>query len=255
MTDERPETAAASEFRLAYVPGATPGKWARRWAERMPSVPLRLIPCSVGDAAELVESGFADAALTRPPAGLGEPWRLIRLYDETSVVVAPKDHVLTVVDDVTLADLDGESLLISLDDPFGWDGGGLPVVEHRPATTADAIELVAAGIGLLVVPQSLARLHHRRDLDYRPLTDGPSSSVGLSWREPAPELLEEFIGVVRGRTANSSRGRSADAAPSSGQPAPKRTAKEKAAAKRAAREAAGKVPGRSFGKSAGRRRR
>ena len=45
-----------------------------------------------------------------------------------------------------------------------------------PATTAEAIELVAAGVGVLVVPQSLARLHHRRDLAYRPLTDAPQST-------------------------------------------------------------------------------
>ena len=84
---------------------------------------------------------------------------------------------------------------------------GQPAIE-RPATTADAIELVAAGVGLLIVPQSLARLHHRRDLTYRPLSDAPQSSVALSWREEqTTDLMEEFIGIVRGRTVNSSRGR------------------------------------------------
>ncbi len=83
----------------------------------------------------------------------------------------------------------------------------------RPATTADAVELVAAGIGVLLVPQSLARLHHRRDLTYRTVTDVPSSTIALVW--PAgttSELVEELIGIVRGRTANSSRGRGAPAA-------------------------------------------
>ena len=80
---------------------------------------------------------------------------------------------------------------------------------HAPAPsapTAEAIELVAAGIGLLVVPQSLARLHHRKDLAYRPVTDAPRSSVALTWPEAdTTELMEEFIGIVRGRTVNSSR--------------------------------------------------
>jgi hypothetical protein len=78
---------------------------------------------------------------------------------------------------------------------------------ERPATTEDAVELVSAGIGLLVAPQSLARLHHRKDLTYRPLPTGPVSQVALSW--PAgetSELMEHFIGIVRGRTVNSSRG-------------------------------------------------
>ncbi|MFD5540600.1 LysR substrate-binding domain-containing protein, partial [Streptomyces sp. NPDC127079] len=95
-----------------------------------------------------------------------------------------------------------------LDDVFDWDAPpGEPAFE-RPATTEDAVELVAAGVGLLVVPQSLARLYHRRDLTYRPLTDGPRSTVALSWPEEATtDLVEDFIGIVRGRTVNSSRGR------------------------------------------------
>lgn len=68
---------------------------------------------------------------------------------------------------------------------------------------------MAAGVGLLVVPQSLARLHHRRDLTYRPVVDAPQSSVALAWpQEATTDLVDDFIGVVRGRTVNSTRGRS-----------------------------------------------
>ncbi len=95
-----------------------------------------------------------------------------------------------------------------LDDTIEWTARpGLPAFE-RPATTADAVQLVAAGTGLLVVPQSLARLHDRRDLTYRPVTDAPQSQVALAWPTDATtDLVEDFIGIVRGRTANSSRGR------------------------------------------------
>ena len=89
-----------------------------------------------------------------------------------------------------------------------------------PATTAEAIELVAAGVGLLVVPQSLARLHHRRDLTYRPLSDAPGSGVGLAWPDTEnTELMEEFIGIVRGRTVNSTRTPRRDENPAPGRPA------------------------------------
>jgi hypothetical protein len=109
---------------------------------------------------------------------------------------------------VTLADLAEEVLFHPLDDVFDWDAPpGEPAFE-RPATTPDAIELVAANVGLLVVPQSLARLYHRKDLTYRPITDAPQSSVALSWPEQATtDLVEDFIGIVRGRTVNSTRGR------------------------------------------------
>jgi hypothetical protein len=41
-----------------------------------------------------------------------------------------------------------------------------------------------------------------------PVSGVPTSSVGLAWlRDADDERIEMFIGVVRGRTANSSRGR------------------------------------------------
>ncbi|GAA4404774.1 LysR substrate-binding domain-containing protein [Tsukamurella soli] len=235
-------------FRLAYVPGVTPAKWVRTWGERRRDVPLELLSCSAADGVELLTSGGAHAALLRLPVGGADELDSIVLYRETAVAVVPTDHLLTAADEVTVADLADEPVLHPLDDPLEWGTRpGLPV-EHRPETTAEAVELVAAGVGTVVVPQSLARLYHRRDLTYRPVTDGPVSPVGLVWPAGAPdELVEEFIGIVRGRTANSSRGQS--------DPPPKRTAREKALAKQAARAAAGKSPARRRGPDARRGRR
>ncbi|MDV7086135.1 LysR family substrate-binding domain-containing protein [Rhodococcus sp. IEGM 248] len=211
---------ASPSFRLAYVPGVTPTKWVRIWNERLPDVPLTLVPVAAADAPDQLRGGGADAGLVRLPidrTGLSA----IPLYTEIPVVVAPKDHVVAAVDEVSIADLADEIVLHPLDDVLVWDSlPGLPA-QDRPATTADAIELVAAGIGLLVVPQSLARLHHRKDLVYRTVSDGPESRIALSWPEDeTTELVEEFIGIVRGRTVNSSRGRT----PTPAQPKKKRPA-------------------------------
>lgn len=194
-------------FRLAYVPGVTPAKWVRTWNERLPDIPLELVAATPHEAPDMLRGGAADAGLVRLPVdrtGLSA----IPLYTETTVVVVPKDHVVTAADEVTTEDLADEIVLHPLDDTLPWERlPGRPAIE-RPATTGDAIELVAAGVGVLVVPQSLARLHHRKDLTYRPLTDAPESRVALSWREgETTDLVEEFIGIVRGRTVNSSRGR------------------------------------------------
>lgn len=225
---------------LAYVPGGTPAKWARIWAERHPEVPLQLCAVTAADAADAVRAGTVDVALLRLSAdtfGLA----VIPLYEETPVAVVPADHILTAVDTITAADLDGEPILVPLDDVVSWAGApGIPV-DHRPETTSDATELVAAGIGVLIVPQSLARLYHRKDLTYRPIADAPTCPVALAVQEgPQPALVEELIGIVRGRKSSSSRGQA--------ESAPKRTAREKTLAKQAARAAAGKVarkPGRA----------
>ena len=203
-------------FRLGYVPGVTPTKWVRTWTERLPDVPLELVTVEPADAQRAIRDGEVDAALLRLPVDRAA-LSAIPLYTETTVVVVPKDHDVTAVEEVAPADLDGYVVLHPLDDTLEWETPlGRPAIE-RPATTADAIELVAAGIGVLLVPQSLARLHHRRDLTYRPVADAVQSTVALSWLEGrTTDLMEEFIGIARGRTVNSSRGRTPT--PPAGQP-------------------------------------
>jgi DNA-binding transcriptional LysR family regulator len=200
-------TGASSSFRLAYVPGVTPAKWVRIWAEREPDVPLVLDQVPNADAAGLVRDGMADAALLRLPidrTGL----HAIPIYTETTVVVLGKDHPLAEADEVSAEDVADAVVLHPLDDTLDWAGPPGRAAIDRPATTRDAVELVAAGVGLLVVPQSLARLHHRRDLTYRPVTFAPESRVALSWPEDeTTDLMEQFIGIVRRRTVNSTRGR------------------------------------------------
>jgi DNA-binding transcriptional LysR family regulator len=198
-----------------------------------------LCAVAAAEAAAAVRDGTVDLALLRLPAGTSG-LAVVPLYEETTVAVVPTDHVLSAVDEITAADLDGEPMLLPVDDVIAWAGAPGTPVARRPETTKDAIELVAAGIGALIVPQSLARLYHRKDLTYRPIADAPTCPVALAFPEgPQSELVEEFIGIVRGRKASSSRGQA--------EPVPKRTAREKTLAKQAARAAAGKVarePGR-----------
>ncbi|WP_438317193.1 LysR family substrate-binding domain-containing protein [Streptomyces sp. HUAS TT3] len=213
MTGSEAHPPLSPSFRLAYVPGVTPGKWVRIWNERLPDVPLTLLQVPAPEAPDTLRDRGADAGLVRLPmdrTGLSA----IPLYTETTVVIVPKDHLVAAVEEVTTGDLADEIVLHPLDDTLGWETlPGRPAFE-RPATTADAVELVAAGIGVLVAPQSLARLHHRKDLTYRPVTDAPTSRVALSWIEDeTTDLVEHFIGIVRGRTVNSTRGPQPAAAP------------------------------------------
>ncbi|WP_420309691.1 LysR family transcriptional regulator substrate-binding protein [Streptomyces sp. YS-B37] len=229
-------------FRLAYVPGVTPAKWVRIWNERLPDIPLTLVPVPAADASDVLRRGEADAGLVRLPVDR-TVLSAIPLYTEATVVVAPKDHVVTAAEEVSLDELADEVVLHPLDDVLGWEQPpGEPAFE-RPATTEDAIEHVASGIGILYVPQSLARLHHRKDLTYRTVLDAPQSDVALSWPEDATtDLVEDFIGIVRGRTVNSTRGRTPTP------PQPKTKAKRaEAAGKR--KPAAGKAGSRSTGKN------
>jgi DNA-binding transcriptional LysR family regulator len=223
-------------LRVGIVPGVTVSKWARVWAERMPDTPLEVVLTSPDTQVSVLTRGEVDMSFVRLPID-DDGLALIPLWVETPVVVLPREHEASLFDGLTLDDLAGERLL---------DG-----------EVADDIELVAAGVGLRILPQSLAMLHARKDLVYRPVTDAEGTQIALAWRtaDERPEL-EEFVGVVRGRTARSSRAAgSAEAEPA----APtKRTAKAKAKAKEARAEkarSAPKRPSQAAGRAAANARR
>ncbi|HET8927999.1 MAG TPA: LysR substrate-binding domain-containing protein [Microbacterium sp.] len=202
------ETPAAPSgpFRLGAVPGATPGTWIDRWQQRRAN-PLELVPLTVAGQRGALETGAVHAALVRLPID-GEGLHVIPLYEEVPVVVVAADSHLTAADELEASDLADEVVIVPRDDVLAMplpDGAIAPTFD-APETTADAIATVAAGVGVVVVPMSLARLHHRRDTEYRLLRDGPRSSVALAWAaERTTADVQAFVGIVRGRTPNSSR--------------------------------------------------
>src|SRR5690606_38214007 len=192
-------------LRLGLVPGTTPGKWVDAWKQRMPHVELELVPISFADQRERLDD--LDLALVRLPLERTQDLHVIPLYDEVPVVVAAKDSHLLAADELSADDLVDQVLITPGDDVLG--SLDLPTaVPNFPTipTTEHAVETVASGVGILVVPMSLARLHRRKDADYRPLLGGRTSTVALAWPVDAttPDV-DAFVGIVRGRTANSSR--------------------------------------------------
>ena len=183
-------------FRLAYVRGVTPAKWVRIWEERMRRIPIELARIDEPEQVSTLREGRADMAFVRLPIDR-DGVHAIPLYEERPVVVVPKDHAIAAADGVTLAEVTEL---------------GEPVHPFDPAVE-DTMALVAAGVGSVVVPQSVARLHSRRDLVARDVTDAEPTRIALAWlSDPRPPRTDEeqrridtFIGIVRGRTANSSR--------------------------------------------------
>lgn len=172
----------------------------------MPHVPLELVPVPVAQQSAVLAARAVDAALVRLPIDADDR-HVIRLYDEVPVVVVPADSHLTAADELAADDLTGEVLIVPADDVLSPDvPGAVAPAFAAPQTTGDAIATVAAGVGVVIVPLSLARLHARKDVEVRPLRDGPVSTVALAWqREADSPDVQTFVGIVRGRTANSSR--------------------------------------------------
>lgn len=176
---------ADPRLRVGFVPGVTLTKWTTIWRERYRSVPLEVVEVAQDDQRRALDDGEVDLCFVRQPIDT-EGLHLIPLYEEAPVVWVSKEHPIAAFDEVTIADLADETVLTEAD--------------------AAGINQVAIEIAVLRVPMSIARTHSRRDLTYRPVTDADPTRIGLAWRAENPHpLTDEFIGVVRGRTTQSSR--------------------------------------------------
>ena len=128
----------------------------------------------------------------------------VRLYDELQVAVASRDHVLAAADEeVTTADLVDEQLVRPHASGWAPDADQL---DWPPMDEREAIETVAAGTGIVIVPMAVARLHQRKDVVTRVVTDLEPTTIALVWRiERDDDVTQAFVGVTKGRTANTSR--------------------------------------------------
>lgn len=180
---------SAPAFRVGFVPGVTLAKWSRVWAERHPERPLEAVVVDQQEPTGPLHD-TVDVVFARLPIP-GEGFHAIPLYDEVPYVVVPKGHALAEFDSLDLADLEGEAR-------FDLDESLDPEAQ---------VGVVATGAGVAVMPQSLARLHSRKDVVSRRLTGLEATTIALVWPVGRDsDDIDDFVGIVRGRTAASSRG-------------------------------------------------
>lgn len=191
---------SASIFTIAFAEGVTLTRWTGAWQQRQPGIPLEFINTDSASQVTALFDGGADVSFVRLPV-INDNLSVIPLYAESAVVVLPKGHALADADTVTLADLQAEERV------------------SAELLAPDAVELVAAGGGIVILPQAIARLHSRKDVVARLVIDGPETQIAIAWfAEQTTAEIEEFVGIVRGRTARSSR---AGNQPDEPKPAPK----------------------------------
>lgn len=224
--DPSHKTRPASPLKLAYIPGVTPGKWIGRWNERQDRE-LQASQRPEDAVVDDLRAGRADVVFIRvPEEGYTRPADLsvIALYEERPVVAAPKDSAVAAFDELDIADLAGENFLDL----------------HEVGGAETGMEVVASGAGLLILPMSVAKLYSRRDVVARPLSGVPGTRIAVAWLEGSGDAgIEELVGIVRGRTANSSR-------------QPSVQAEQKLTARQRTKERQSRSAGKTAAKSGGR---
>ncbi|WP_088143035.1 LysR family transcriptional regulator [Achromobacter xylosoxidans] len=165
----------------------------RQYRQQYPDVEMTL---SQGDSETLVaqlRSGAIDAAFVRPPFALDGGLAFTQLAQEPLVVALPLGHALARRKRLAPADLQQERfILYSRKSGYGLSAdimaacrqhGLNPQIGQRAPQLSSAVNLVAAGMGVAIVPESLR--HLRPDgVVYRPFAlDWPRAVLGLAVRE------------------------------------------------------------------------
>lgn len=139
---------------------------------------------------------------------LGDDEHFVPLWTERYVAALPPSHPLTLKERLRAADLADAPMIdrchCEQSEFFGR------AAQRRPsaaiAQSEDwAMALVAAGIGIAIVPEGVAKGHP--DVAIREIEVKIRREVGLAYRASAPlvDALKDFVGKLRGRRAKSQR--------------------------------------------------
>jgi DNA-binding transcriptional LysR family regulator len=125
----------------------------------------------------------------------------------TSSRPSPAGHQLAGKEAVNVADLAAEHLLQDPDDVPEWRDIAVELRERqprgrvpRPRTVEEKLEYVAAGNGVVILPQSAASFYNRPDITLVPVSDIAPSQVCLAWDSTRRSaLIGEYVAIVHGR--------------------------------------------------------
>lgn len=138
---------------------------------------------------EALRTGSLDIGVLRPPA-IGEGLRLRTIVVEPLVLAVSVDHRLAVEPVLSLADLRNEQFVAyqsresAVNDAVlrsCRQAGFVPHREHLAPGTAVLLALVAAGLGVALVPESL-RCLPLEGIVFRDLHDAGTIELAMAWR-------------------------------------------------------------------------
>ena len=204
-------------LRLVFSTGTEPGKWFRRYRDY--HSPESLVTVDADDAMDVLLAHEADLALTRlPDSRVDDSFHVVQLYEEAPGIAVPKDSVYAEVgEDVTQEDVAEEIVNYRI-----AQDGSVDVPALRTA-----LQVVAANVGVAIAPRPLLKVLSKKQVVALGLEDPTVARtvIALVWRRADDgDEIQDFVGVAKGRTRNSSRNA-----------APKRSARDKAKAKQARR--------------------
>ena len=152
----------------------------RRFRTAYPGVDLELKEAQSTRLAADILANELDLAFVRPPLAMSSDLELEVLASEAMMAVVPKDHPLAGRAKLTLRDLEGERLICyprasgrglsdEVIEAFRANGQEPVIVQQTPQLSS-TVNLVAAGLGIAIVPACLQHIHPQ-SVRYLPIED------------------------------------------------------------------------------------
>ncbi len=133
--------------------------------------------------------GHVDVALVRGPV-TDRSFSSIVIDNEPRMAVVPVGHRLAGEEQVSLADLAGETLVVSSTTGTTtldlWPVSSRPTLGPDQATLDDWLIAIATSAGIGVTPASTATLHPHPDVRFVPICDAPTVPLVLVWPRHNP---------------------------------------------------------------------
>ena len=155
------------------------------------SARIRLLDLSANEVTESVKEGEADFGICSLPS-LEPNISFSALFEDSISLALPRGHSLLARAEIRWKDLADEELILPnrqmgnrllIDDAFAAQNVSLRWT-YEVGRTSTALDLVAGGCGIALVPQATVEHDKRRDLDIRPLIEPViSRPVGLITRQ------------------------------------------------------------------------
>jgi DNA-binding transcriptional LysR family regulator len=179
----------------------------RRYREQFPGVELELHEMTTAQQVTALENGQINVGLLRPPI---ESLLLVSeiVTNETLVVALPENHELVTHTTLNLTDLRDMPFIIfpRLQGASFYDqiinicqqAGFQPRIVQEAVQMHTIVSLVAAEIGIALVPASVQNLG-RSGVTYRTLAEKPpATSLALAWlRDVEVPVLQNFIAIAK----------------------------------------------------------
>lgn len=182
---------------LSFATGTEPDKWFHRYTERTNHGGLETAVND--DPLGQVLAGEAVLGLVRlPDARVDDQLHQVTLYEEQLGIALPKEHTLSLLDTLDTADLADEIINYRADTTGFID----------PADIRPQLQVVAANVGTVIAPRPLLKALSGKQIEHRKFVDPSATPTTIAlvwWKENDSDAIQDFVGIAKGRTPNSSR--------------------------------------------------